>query len=193
MRYQTLARLAASFGILLTLITASYSSSLFVPNSPYSFVSGSLQNNADSLTALPAVPGLYDLSFHEYLGNGVTVEVSSLPAGGGPLVLFAHVEDTAGNPTQSGAVTFQYCGDFEPSETCDAGLARWTRLNRVKIGSCVGLPGFDPGPGNACLFVTETGGFPAVNGFRFKFAGPRRGGVDSGMSDELNFTWTAAP
>jgi len=149
-----------------------------------------------SLTRRTAVPGLYDLSFRKYRGNGVLEPVSSLPAGGGPLVLFAHVEDTAGNPAQSGTVTFEYCGDYEPKETCDAGLAKWTRLNRMSIGSCYcptcgGLPGYDPGPGNACLFVFGTGGVPAENGFRFKYAGSR-GGIDSGTSGAANFTWTPA-
>lgn len=151
-----------------------------------------------SLSRPVAVPGLYDLSFRVYR-NGVMEAVSSLPVGGGPLVLFAHVEDTNGNPAQSGTVTFEYCGDYEPKETCDAGIARWTRLNRVSIGSCYcnscgGLPGFDPGPGNACLFVFGTGGtgMEGDDGFRFKFAG-RKSGIDSGTSGAANFTWTAAP
>ena len=75
MYFQRFARLAASFGVLLILTTASYPISLFVPNSPYSFVSGPQQNNAGSLTALPAIPGLYELSFREYRGNGVFVPV----------------------------------------------------------------------------------------------------------------------
>ena len=141
-------------------------------------------------------PGVYDLSFRSYR-NGVMEPVTSLPARGGPLVLFAHVEDTEGNPVQDGTVTFEYCGNYEPKENCDVGLARWNRLNRMSIGSCYcrscgGLPGFDPGPGNACLFVIDTGGFPAENGFRFKYAG-KKGGVDSGMSGAANFIWTAAP
>ena len=115
----------------------------------------------------------------------------------GPLVLFAHIENTAGNPAQGGTVTFEYCGDYEPKENCEAGLATWSRLNRMSIGSCYcpscgGLPNFDPGPGNACLFVFGTGGFPAENGFRFKYAGSR-GGIDNGTSGAANFTWTPAP
>jgi hypothetical protein len=142
-----------------------------------------------------AVPGVYDLSFRKYR-NGVLEPVSSLPARGGPLVLFAHIEDTAGKPAQSGTVTFEYCGAYEPKESCESGSARWNRLNRVSIGSCYcptcgGLPGFDPGPGNACLFVFDTGGFPAENGFRFKYAGSR-GGIESGTSGAANFTWTPA-
>ena len=148
------------------------------------------------LTAGSIVPGLYDLSFREWR-SGVLEPVSSLPVLGGPVVLFAHVEDTNGNPAEGGTVTFEYCGNYEPKETCDAGLARWNRLGRISIGSCYckscgGLPGYDPGPGNACLFVTGTGNIPGDDGFRFKYAG-RRGGVDSGMSGAANFTWTTAP
>ena len=155
---------------------------------------GREMNFLSSLRPGPTVPGIYDLSFRAYRGSGILEPVSSLLVGDGPLVLFAHIEDTAGNPAQSGTVTFEYCGDFEPKETCNAGLARWTRLNRVSIGSCGGFPGLDPGPGNACLFVTETGGpgMEGDDGFRFKYAG-RRGGVDSGTSGAANFTWTAAP
>jgi hypothetical protein len=150
-----------------------------------------------SLNRPTPVPGLYDLSFRKYR-NGVMEAVSSLPVRGGPLVLFAHVEDTNGNPAQSGTVTFEYCGDYEPKETCDAGSARWNRLGRISIGSCHcnscgGLPDFDPGPGNACIFVFGTGGtgMEGDDGFRFKYAGSR-GGVDSGTSGAANFTWTPA-
>ena len=148
-----------------------------------------------SVSSRTISPGVYDLSFREWR-SGVLEPVSSLPAFGGPVVLFAHVEDIDGNPAQNGTVTFEYCGNFEPKETCDAGLARWTRLNQMSIGSCYcrscgGLPDFDPGPGNACLFVTGTGNIPGDDGFRFKYAG-RRGGVDGGMSGAANFTWTDA-
>ncbi len=147
-----------------------------------------------SLTAV--VPGLYDLSFRVYR-NGVLEPVSRYPAQSRePLVLFAHVEDTNGNPAQSGTVSFEYCGNYEPKETCDAGLASWTRLGRMSIGSCYcrscgGLPGYDPGPGNACLFVFGNGRDPGDDGFRYKYTG-KRNGVDSGMSGAANFTWTAA-
>ena len=50
------------------------------------------------------------------------------------MVLFADVEDINGNPALSGKVTFEYCGDYEPKEFCDAGLARWKRLDRISIG-----------------------------------------------------------
>jgi len=142
-------------------------------------------------------PGFYDLSFRVYR-NGVLDPVSSLPVlSHVPLVLFAHVEDVNGNSAQGGTVDFEYCGDYEPKETCDAGLARWTRLGRINVGSCYckscgGLPGYDPGPGNACIFVFGAGNIPGDDGFRFKYAG-QRGGVDSGMSGTANFTWTAAP
>lgn len=154
------------------------------------------RNFLGPLTAGSVVPGVYDLSFREWR-SGVLQPVSSLPVLGGPVVLFAHVEDASGNPAQSGTVTFEYCGDYEPKENCDAGLARWTRLGRISIGSCYckscgGLPGFDPGPGNACLFVTGTGDMPGDEGFRFKYAGGRRGGVDSGTSGAANFTWTSS-
>lgn len=155
-------------------------------------------NFLSSLTNRTTVPGLYDLSFRKWR-NGVMEPVSSLPVGSGPLVLFAHVEDAVGNPAQSGTVSFEFCGHYEPKETCDAGLARWTRLGRISIGSCYcpscgGLPDFDPGPGNACLFVFGTGGpgMEGDDGFRFKYAG-RKGGIASGTSGAANFTWTAAP
>ena len=151
-----------------------------------------------SLARPATVPGLYELSFRKWR-NGVLEPVSSLPVSGGPLVLFAHVEDTFGNPAQSGTVNFEYCGSYEPKETCDAGSAKWTRLNRVNIGacyctSCGGLPNFDPGPGNACLFVFGTGGpgMEGDDGFRFKYSGSRSG-IESGISGAANFTWTAAP
>lgn len=152
-----------------------------------------------SLTSGTVVTGVYDLSFRKWR-NGVLEPVSSLPVGEGPLVLFAHIEDAYGNPAQSGTVDFEFCGNYEPKEMCDAGTARWTRLNRVSIGSCYckscgGLPGYDPGPGNACLFVFGTGGpgMEGDDGFRFKYAGRNRSGIDSGMSGAANFTWTAAP
>lgn len=151
-----------------------------------------------SLTTRTTVPGLYDLSFRKWR-NGEMDPVSSLPVGDGPLVLFAHVEDTNGNSAKSGTVAFEYCGNYEPKETCEAGAARWTRLGRVSIGSCYctscgGLPDFDPGPGNACVFVFGTGGpgMEGDDGFRFKYAG-RKGGIESGTSGAANFTWTAAP
>jgi hypothetical protein len=150
-----------------------------------------------SLSSTSVVPGRYDLSFRAWR-NRVMEPVTSLPVRGGPLVLFAHVEDINGNPAQSGTVTFEYCGNYEPKENCDAGLASWNRLNRMSIGSCYcprcgGLPDFDPGPGNACLFVFGTGGtgMEGDDGFRFEFTG-RKGGIDSGMSGAANFTWTAA-
>jgi hypothetical protein len=155
-------------------------------------------NSLDSLAGGSLIPGLYDLSFRKWR-NRVLEPVSSLPVGGGPLVLFAHVEDENGNPAQNGTVTFEFCGNYEPKETCDAGLARWISFKRVNIGSCYcnscgGLPGYDPGPGNACLFVFGTGGsgMEGDDGFRFKYAG-NRSGIDSGMSGAANFTWTAAP
>src|SRR5687767_2980831 len=80
-------------------------------------------------------PGIYELSFWVWR-SGALEPVSSLPVRGGPLVLFAHVEDENGNPAQSGTVTFEYCGDYEPKENCHAGLARWNRLGRISIGSC---------------------------------------------------------
>ena len=140
--------------------------------------------------------GVYDLSFWVWR-TGSLEPVSSLPVSGGPLVLFAHVEDAAGNPADGGTVTFEFCGDYEPKEACDSGQARWTRLGRVSIGSCYckscgGLPGYDPGPGNACIFVFDSGSIPGDDGYRFKYAGGRRTVVDSGMSGAANFTWLPA-
>lgn len=191
--------------IFLLILTANDSAAGWSPDARQAagLVVGSVSNVtaersfSSSLYTGSAIPGVYDLSFRKYR-NGVLEPVSSLPLGGGPLVLFAHVEDTNGNPAQNGTVTFEYCGDYEPKENCVAGLARWSRLNRVSIGSCScpscgGLPNYDPGPGNACLFVFTTGGsIPGDEGFRFKYAG-KRGGVDSGTSGAANFTWTPAP
>ena len=153
----------------------------------------------NSLTTGATIPGIYELSFIASQG-GVLVPVVSLPVLSQELILMAHVEDTNGNPAQAGTVTFEYCSykggppndinraDEAPKEACDAGIATWDRLARRNIaGSCPS----SLGPGNACLNFGIVR-IPRDVGFRFKFAGPRRGGVDSGMSDELNFTWTAA-
>lgn len=150
-----------------------------------------------SLRPVPAVPGVYDLSFRVFR-NGVFEPVSSLPVLSEEMIVMAHVEDTSGNPAQSGTVTFEYCsykgvpsGDIDnpdeaPKEACDAGKATWDRLGRATIGTCLG----HPLPGTACVFFGIVR-IPRDVGFRFKYAG-RRGGVDSGMSGAANFTWTAA-
>jgi hypothetical protein len=152
----------------------------------------------DSLTARTAVAGVYDLSFRVFR-NGVFEPVSSLPVLSAEMILMAQVADTSGNPAQNGTVTFEYCsykgippGDIDnpdeaPKEACDARTATWDRLGRANIGSCLG----HQLPGTACVFFGIVR-IPRDVGFRFKYAGPRRGGVDSGMSDELDFTWTAA-
>jgi len=156
------------------------------------------RNFLSSLTTGTAASGVYDLSFRVFR-NGVFEPVSSLPVLSAEMILMAHVEDASGNPAQSGTVTFEYCsykgrppGDIDnpdeaPKEACDAGTATWDRLGRASIGTCLG----HQLPGTACAFFGVVR-IPRDVGFRFKYAGPRRGGVDSGMSDELDFTWTAA-
>lgn len=151
-----------------------------------------------SLRPVPAVPGVYDLSFRVFR-NGVFEPVSSLPVLSEEMIVMAHVEDTSGNPAQSGTVTFEYCsykgvpsGDIDnpdeaPKEACDAGIATWDRLARASVGTCLG----HQLPGTACAFFGVVQ-IPRDVGFRFKYAG-RRGGVANGMSGAANFTWTAAP
>lgn len=58
-------------------------------------------------------------------------------------------------------------------------------VQKVDAGSCPGLE-----LGNAC-FNFGLVRIPRDVGFRFRYMG-RRGGVDSGVSAEMNFTWTPA-
>jgi hypothetical protein len=126
----TLVMIAASimFPILTSNVIVAFQSRNAVR--PTGLVAGALSEADMDFLSLPrrsaAVPGVYDLSFRKWR-NGVLEPVSSLLVGGGPLVLFAHVEDTNGNPAQSGTVTLEYCGNYEPNEMCEAGLASWTR------------------------------------------------------------------
>ena len=143
-------------------------------------------------------PGFYYLNFETYSG-GVYAPVTSLPVMSQELILRAYVEDNSGVPAQSGTVAFEYCSykggppndieraDEAPKEACDAGIARWRRLasRDVNEGSCPGL-----GVGNACLNFGIVR-IPRDVGFRMRFSG-KRSGIDSGMSEESNFTWTAA-
>jgi len=143
-------------------------------------------------------PGFYQLNFEVYSG-GVYTPVSSLPVLSRELILRAYVEDSARVPAQNGTAAFEYCsykslppGDIEradeaPKEACDAGIARWRRLGSrdVNAGSCPHL-----GVGNAC-FNFGIVRIPRDVGFRFKFSG-KRSGIDSGVSEAANFTWTPA-
>jgi hypothetical protein len=148
--------------------------------------------------AAQAVPGSYELSFH-VLRNGILEPVSSLAVSSEELILMAQVEDSARVPAQAGAATFEYCSfkglppnditrpDEAPKEACDAGLARWARLTTVKLdaGTC---PGF--GAGSACMNFGIVQ-IPRTVGFRFRYTG-QGSGIASGVSAEINFTWTPA-
>ena len=198
----TAAVIAAS--IILVILTANDSAAAWSPESKRTAGLVGSESNVrtersflSSLTTGTVVPGLYDLSFRVFR-NGVFEPVSSLPVLSSEMILMAHVEDASGNPAQNGTVTFEYCsykgrppGDIDnpdeaPKEACDAGTATWDRLGRASIGTCLG----HQLPGSACVFFGVVR-IPRDVGFRFKYAG-RRGGVDSGMSGEANFTWTAA-
>jgi hypothetical protein len=150
------------------------------------------------VVAAQAVPGSYELSFH-VLRNGSLEPVSSLAVSSEELILMAQVEDSARVPAQAGAATFEYCSfkglppnditrpDEAPKEACDAGLARWARLTTVKLdaGTC---PGF--GAGSACMNFGIVQ-IPRTVGFRFRYTG-QGSGIASGVSAEINFTWTPA-
>jgi hypothetical protein len=141
-----------------------------------------------------AAPGIYELSFHAWLG-GVLQEVSSLSVGSQELILRAHVTDSSGAPAQRGTVTFEYCSykglpsnditrpDEAPKEACEQGSADWARLTSLPINS--GCPTF--GAGNACMnfgFVR----IPRVVGFRFRYS-PQGSGIAAGVSLSKDFTW----
>jgi hypothetical protein len=150
------------------------------------------------VVAAQAVLGSYELSFHVFRG-GILEPVSNLAVRSEELILMAQVEDSAGVPAQAGAATFEYCSfkglppdditrpDEAPKEACDAGLARWARLTTVKLdaGTC---PGF--GAGSACMNFGIVQ-IPRTVGFRFRYTG-QGSGIASGVSAEINFTWTPA-
>ena len=136
-----------------------------------------------------AAAGSYQLSF---LTNGL-VPVSTLPVGGGQLILKAHVAAAAtGLPATDGTATFEYCSlkkrppnditraDEAPLEACASGDASWARLGSVGVNAS----------GDAYLNFGIVR-IPRTVGFRFRYAG-QRGGIASGVSAPANFTWVAA-
>lgn len=132
----------------------------------------------------PASPGTYDLSF---LHQGVPVQTLVV---GERVLLKATVSDADG-PATRGTVTFQYCSrpgptqditrvDEAPSAECDAGSAKWATLQSVEVNQFgVAFGGMGGAPQ-----------IPRSIGFRFLFRG-KNGGVASGESAHLDFTWTA--
>jgi len=132
--------------------------------------------------------GIYQLSFYT---SGL-VPVTTLVAGSGAeLILGALVTDAAGAPAQGGSVTFQYCSlkglpphditraDEAPSSACASGDGSWTRLTTVPVNA-VGHAYMDFG------IVM----LPRTIGFRFAYA-RKGGGVSSGVSAPVDFTWVA--
>lgn len=132
------------------------------------------------------VPGSYQLEFLDNARNVVT----SLPILT-ELVLWAHVEDLAGNDAQGGAVTFEYCSlnglpdnditraDEAPMAACADRSASWQRLLTLTVNSS----------GDALMnfgFVR----IPRTVGFRIKYSA-RKSGIQSGVSLPRDFTWTA--
>ena len=145
-----------------------------------------------------AALGFYELNFEVY-SNGVYTPVSSLPVLSQELILRAYIADAFGVPAQSGTAVFEYCSyrggppndieraDEAPKEACDAGIATWRRLRSIDVtaGSCPHLS-----VGNACINFGIVR-IPRDVGFRMRFNG-KRSGIDSGMSEEANFTWTGS-
>ena len=139
-----------------------------------------------------ATLGSYQLSFL----NTSLQPVSSLPvctqASCQELVLGAHVDDGAGNPAQSGSVTFQYCSykglpptdptraDEAPSSACADGTASWQNLRNISVNAS----------GNAYLDFGAVH-IPRTIGFRIKYTS-QHSNVASGVSAPQDFTWTAA-
>jgi hypothetical protein len=147
----------------------------------------------------PAPAGIYQLSFN-VVRLGVLEPVLTLPVSSEEMILRAFVTDSSGVPVQTGAVTFEYCSykggppnditraDEAPKEACLTPSATWARLSTVKVdaGSCPRL-----GVGNACRFFGIVR-IPRDVGFRFRYAA-QRSGIADGVSQPVNFTWTAAP
>jgi len=140
-----------------------------------------------------AAVGSYQLSFL----NTSLQPVTSLPVctqtSCQELVLGAHVDDGAGNPAQSGSVTFQYCSykglppqditraDEAPSSACADGSASWQSLpSNLSVDAS----------GNAYLDFGAVR-IPRTVGFRFKYTS-QHSNVASGVSAPQDFTWTAA-
>lgn len=137
-----------------------------------------------------AIPGSYELSFFKFGSSGLE-PVSSLPVSSEELILGAHVEDNAGLPAGSGAVSFQYCSykglppnditraDEAPSAACASGLATWDLLTTVPLDAS----------GNAFMNFGIVQ-IPRTVGFRFKYLS-RGSGIANGMSAPADFTWVA--
>lgn len=134
-----------------------------------------------------SVPGCYDLSF---LDNSLQ-PVATLVVGQ-ELILKAHVDNCSGSPAERGAVAFQYCSyrglppnditrpDEAPLAACESGDAMWRTLLTLKVNAS----------GDALMnfgFVS----IPRTIGFRFKYQS-QGSGIDSGVSNPADFTWTAA-
>jgi hypothetical protein len=181
-------------------LTAALVGASFVGCSGQSPVSPTvLSGDAAAKTGGPSAPaGIYQLSFN-VTGLGVLEPVLTLPVLSREMILRAFVTDSSGVPVQTGAVTFEYCSykggppnditraDEAPKEACDTPTASWARLSTVKVdaGSCLGL-----GVGNACRFFGVVR-IPRDVGFRFRYAA-QRSGIADGISEAVNFTWTAA-
>src|SRR5688572_26948382 len=103
-QYVSLHPVTIAASVIVLILTSIHTASAWSPQAGW--VAGSVaaseskaytgRNFFSSLTSGGVVPGLYDLSFRKWR-NRVLEPVSSLPVGGGPLVLFAHVEDANGN------------------------------------------------------------------------------------------------
>ena len=129
------------------------------------------------LRAASAVPGLYELSFDTT--GPVPITNNSLPVGQ-ELVLKAHVESSAGQPAQRGAVVFQDCelrNHLAPSATCDTGVGTWSFISQMPVDAS----------GNAAVdygFLST----PITVGFRFRYVG-QGSGIANGASHSADATW----
>lgn len=139
-------------------------------------------------------PGSYELSF---VSDGQAV--STLPVCTElvcpELGLKATVEDAAGDPAQSGTVTFQYCSlkglppndidraDEAPKEACESGEGGWRSLGSVKVILVDGSPHIPP-------LSFGTVDIARTVGFRFRYSSGGSG-VANGVSEAENFLWTS--
>ena len=142
--------------------------------------------SASVLAAQTYVPGSYVISclLDTRAGtvpcmNGNQIPICSNSACD-ELVVKAHVEDSSGNPAESGTVIIQDCevnNSPAPSAACDSGSGTWSHIIQMPVDAS-GDSEVDYGYGRT----------PRTIGFRFKYFG-RRSGIASGMSAPMDVTW----